>query len=110
MVAKRAILVQDNAPCHKAASVQKFLENYFPRFLRSQAWPPNSSDLNVLDYFGWDALQERIDKYGMIPNFNKLKEILKKEWKLIPQDGFRASVDSWLTRVRRVEKAHGENI
>lgn len=94
------IFLQDKAPCHRAASVQEYLKINFPCFVPFDKWPPNSPDLNVLDYCIWNLLKEAMNKYGLIPNFGKLKALLIKEWAAIPQEAIRASVDSWLTRVR----------
>jgi len=44
------IYYQDKAPCHAAISVQKHLDAIFPCHVPKDAMPPNSPDLNVLDY------------------------------------------------------------
>jgi hypothetical protein len=86
LIAETAIFYQVKAPCHAADSVQQHLTAIFPSFVPNASMPPNSSDLNVLDYCVWSLLKERLNKYGLIPNFGKLKKILKKEWRAIPQE------------------------
>ena len=41
--------------------------------------PPNSPDLNPLDYCVWNELKERLDRHGLVPNFQRLREIPMKE-------------------------------
>ena len=72
--------------------------------------PPNSPDLNVLDYCVWSMLKERLNKYGHIVNFQKLKKLLKKEWKAIPQQAIQDLFDSWQSRAWSVEKSNGGHI
>ncbi|OWA52403.1 hypothetical protein BV898_16860 [Hypsibius exemplaris] len=45
-----AIFYQDKAPCHAAASVRKILKEDFPCYITKAQMPPNSPDLNVLNY------------------------------------------------------------
>ena len=83
--AETTIFYQDKAPCHAAKSVQTYLAAIFPAFIPNDRMPPNSPDLNVLDFFVWAMLKQRLEKYGLITNFKKLKRILQKEWDAIPQ-------------------------
>ncbi|OWA54814.1 hypothetical protein BV898_19208 [Hypsibius exemplaris] len=48
--ANSAILYQDKAPCHAAATVQAFLKEKMPCFIPNADIPPNSPDFNPLDY------------------------------------------------------------
>ena len=108
--AESVIFYQDKAPCHAAASVQQYLAAIFPSFIPNGCMPPNFPDLNVLNYCVRSLLKERVNKYGLIPNFEKLKSILKKELLLIPQSAIRDAIDSWPSRFRKVEKANGGHI
>jgi DDE superfamily endonuclease len=110
MTAKTVIFYQDKAPCHAARTVQSFLEEEMPCFVRNGDIPPNSPDLNVLDYSIWSYLKERLNKHGLISSFDRLKKILQEEWEAIPQQLIQDSIDSWLSRLRKVEKARGGHI
>jgi len=68
--ANSTIFWQDKAPCHAAGRVQKFLEETFSCFVRNDKIPPNSPDLNPLDYCIWSLLKERLNKYGLITSFD----------------------------------------
>ena len=110
MKVEEVIVYQNKAPCHATGTVQSYLAAFFPCFMPNALMPPNSPDLNVLDYCVWALLKERLLRYGLISSFEKLGRILKIEWKLIPQEAIRDAVDSWLSRVRAVEAAGGDHI
>ena len=42
---------QDGASCHTANVAQQYCADNFPDFIPKKDWPPNSPDLNPLDYF-----------------------------------------------------------
>ena len=107
---KKIIFHQDLASAHRAKKMQPFLEEFLPLFVRAVETFPNSPDLNPLDYCLWSVLKEKLDKYNLVPNFDRLSEILRKEWASIPQSVIRDSWESWLLRVRRVERANGFHI
>ena len=44
------IFQQDGAPAHTAKRTQDFLQMNCPDFIDKDEWPPNSPDLNPLDY------------------------------------------------------------
>jgi hypothetical protein len=105
-----AILYQDKALCHAALSVQTFLGEEMPCFVRNADNPTNSPDLNPLDYCIWSLLKERLNKHGLISRFDRLAAILKMEWEAIPLQVIKDSIESWMSRVRKVEKATGGHI
>jgi transposase len=47
----RAILQQDNAPCHKAGHVMDFMKAQGRKFSVLDDWPPKSPDLNPIENF-----------------------------------------------------------
>ena len=107
---KKIILYQDIVPAHRAKKTQTFLKDTLPRFARSHETPPNSPDLNPLDYCLWSILKDKLDKYDLVPNFDRLSEILRKEWTSIPQQVIRDSCEYWQRLVRQVERANGYHI
>ena len=50
---------QDGAPCHTAAKTVRFFQESGINLLKPQFWPPNSPDLNPLDYFVWGVVERR---------------------------------------------------
>ena len=47
------IFQQDSAPAHKARETISLLERETHAFISADLWPPNSSDLNPVDYKIW---------------------------------------------------------
>ena len=54
------IFQQDSAPGHRARDTVKFLEQITPAFISPDLWPPNSPDLNPVDYKIWGIVQQRV--------------------------------------------------
>ncbi|CAM4836603.1 unnamed protein product [Rotaria magnacalcarata] len=55
------IFQQDGAKSHQHYLTQQWCRNNFPSFIDKDCWPPNSPDLNPLDYSIWDELANAID-------------------------------------------------
>jgi len=53
LLGQQFIFQQDGAPSHAAKSTQQWLAAHCPDFINKDAWPPNSPDLNPLDYRVW---------------------------------------------------------
>jgi len=54
---------QDSAPAHRTKmtiEVIELLKKETPAFIDPSLWPPNSPDLNPVDYCVWGILQERV--------------------------------------------------
>ena len=53
------VFQQDGARSHTANnSTIKFLQNKGPKLLQPKDWPPNSPDLNPVDYRIWESHQK----------------------------------------------------
>src|ERR1700761_9405692 len=50
------VFKQDGAPAHTAQQTQEWLVTNCPNFIRKDDWPPNSPDLNTLDYCVWSLM------------------------------------------------------
>jgi len=44
------VFQQDGAPAHSSRVAQEWIELHSPEFVKKDEWPPNSPDLNPLDY------------------------------------------------------------
>jgi len=53
-----------------------------PDFIPQEKWPPNSPDLNPVDYSIWGILQERVYRL-QIHDVKEFKERLLREWRLL---------------------------
>jgi len=73
---------QDNAPAHRAGDTVKFLSRNTADFISPLPWPPNSPDLNPVDYEVWGMLQQRV-YLRRIRDVDHLKHRLIEEWRLL---------------------------
>jgi len=79
-----------------------------PEFTSKDRWPPNSPDLNPLDYHVWGAMLDLYQKYQPRPmNISELKVVLQSIWNDLPQDPIDRSILSFTTRLRACIKANG---
>ena len=54
------VFQQDSAPAHRARKTIKLLQRETPAFISADLWPPNSPDLNPVDYKIWGVMQDRV--------------------------------------------------
>jgi len=54
------VFQQDSAPVHRARETIKLLQWETPAFISPDLWPPNSPDLNPVDYKIWGVMQDRV--------------------------------------------------
>src|SRR4029078_11189213 len=60
-------LLGDGAPAHSFGQAQDCLAAPCPDFLRKDVWPPNSPDLNPLDFHVWGAMLAEYEAYQLKP-------------------------------------------
>jgi len=105
---------QDGAPAHKAYEVQDWLRANCPDVITvdphwrnpTGEWPPNSPDLNPMDYAIWSILQEKACKKPH-PNVESLKRALKKAWNEITLETLIKVVDNFPKRLKACVDAEG---
>lgn len=97
---KHIMWQQDSAPCHTSKRSLEWLEDNFEDFIGPDFWPPNSPDLNPLDYFVWGAV-ERHNNKSPCNTVNELKQRIQNEFNNLPK----AMVEKACSRFRpRIEK------
>ena len=69
-------------------------------------WPPNSPDLNPLDYSIWSILEEKACSKPH-PNLDSLKKALTKAWNEIPLETLIKTVDDFPKRLAACIAANG---
>ena len=47
------VFQQDGAPAHRSRHTVAYLRSHVPEFIEPENWPPNSPDLNPVDYSVW---------------------------------------------------------
>ena len=69
------VFQQHGAPAHRARKTVQLLQQKTPQFISPDMWPPNSLDLNQVDYSIWGSMQERVYK-TFVRDTNDLKKRL----------------------------------
>lgn len=102
------VFQQDSAPAHRAHATLQFLQQKVPDFISPDLWPPNSPDLNPVDYKIWGCMQERVYKKP-IRDLAELKQRLMEVWADFGQTTIDKAVDQWRKRLRACVKAKGQH-
>ena len=78
------VLQQDSAPAHAARRTQDFLREENVEFWPHSEWPPNSPDLNPLDYAMWPYIEQKACRVRA-KNLRGLKQNVSAAWKRSPE-------------------------
>jgi len=95
-----------NAPAHRPGDTVEFLSRNTPDFISPLPWPPNSDDLNPVDYEVWGMLQQRV-YHSRIRDVDHLKQRLIEEWHCFDQNITDRAVRQWRVRLRACVRANG---
>jgi len=84
------------------------LKEVTPDFIPPSLWPPNSPDLNPVDYTIWGITQERVYNKGKIANVEELRQrIIVDEWERLDQRIIHGALKEWRKRLRACAAAEG---
>lgn len=100
------IFQQDSAPAHRAHDTVRLLEQATPAFIPPDLWPPNSPDLNPVDYKIWGIMQQRVYQ-SRVNNVDELKQCLLDVWHGMEQSITDSAIDEWRWRLHSCVKAKG---
>lgn len=109
LIGNKFIFQQDNARPHAARNSQAWCSQHFSDFIDSKRWPPNSPDLNVLDYYVWNAIGQLM-RWDKVQNYRTLQQEIKRAVPLVPTTELVSSIDSWSRRIFQVLKSKGTYI
>ncbi len=59
---KLYIFQQDGAPAYMSHLIQNWLSDNIEMFWSEEFWPPNSPDVNPMDYYVWGVLERDSNK------------------------------------------------
>ena len=76
-------------------------------FIEPENWPPNSPDLNPVDYAVWGALQQMVYR-RKISDIDQLKHL--DCWAQLSQDTLNRAIDQLPKRLMMVIKAKGAHV
>lgn len=101
-------LQQDWAPAHSANSKMVVCEELFPGIWGKNVWPPNSPDINPMDYSVWSILEQKVSatRYATV---DALKTALMRAWDEITVDQCANIVGNIRKRLRKCIAAQGGN-
>src|ERR1700743_1329628 len=102
------IFQQDGAPAHTSRLAQEFLEQNTPEFIKKDEWPPNSPDLNPLDFHIWGAMIEKYEAYMPKPtNKAELKIVPEAIRNGLPQEPIKKAILTFRKRLQACIQADG---
>ena len=105
------VFMQDGARSHIANETVRFLNQHrYLTLLQSNMWPPNSPDLNPVDYCVWSAMERNVYREGRFENTIKSKEAILQEWEALPQAVINNAIDGLRSRVRLVIAENEQHI
>ena len=90
---------QDGATSHTSHERMKVLRKMFgpDRILQN---PPNSPDLSPLDYYAWDAVDQKVQSLGP-KNLPELKKCIVQAWGELNLDHLKkACTTGWVKRLK----------
>ena len=73
-------------------------------------WPPNSPDLNPVDYAVRGALQQQVWHNQKCTTVDQLERGIIEEWNKLSQRFIDRSIDEWRRRLIRVVQQQGGHI
>ena len=94
------VFQQDGAPAHRARKTVQFLNDSKIPFWTPDMWPPNSPDLNPLDYGIWSMVaQGAVDRRP--PSVAALKKRVNAFWRRMDPSKIRAVTRAFRARLER---------
>ena len=99
------VFQQDSVPSHRVKDTVALLDQD-TRFYPTLLWPPNSPDLNPVDYAVWSVLQERV-YHTKISDVDELKRRINSEWAAVSHAVIERAVGEWRQRLRTCVRAGG---
>ena len=73
-------------------------------------WPPNSPDLNLVDYAIWGVLQQKVYFRRKFATIEQLKLAIVEEWQHLSQQFINKSIDQWRRRLEKTVENRGGHI
>jgi len=85
---------QDSAAVHRAWDTIELLRSSTPDFIAPDMWPPNSADLNPVDYAIWSIMQQRVYQ-TRVHDIDELRQRLITVWCGLEQRAVDDVIDQW---------------
>ena len=88
---------------------QAWLRRHFPAFWPKEIWPPNSPELDPLDYGVWANVQ-KVSCGRSNPNVEFLKNSIKEAWAGMPEAQVKRTCASFTKRIETCIEKNGSVI
>jgi hypothetical protein len=105
----RVTFQQDGAPAHTSNKTQEWLAAHFPSFWSKDKWPPNSPDLNPIDFSVWAYVERRACAHSH-PNLDSLRDAIVHAWDSMPKEFVQKACAAFRPRLEAVIMAGGHHI
>jgi len=102
----RHIARHDSAPAHHDRETIELLSRDTPDFIGPEMWPPNSPDLNPVDYSIWSVVEQLVYQ-ERIQNTDELWQRLLTVWNELEQQIIDNAVDQWKDRLAACVREEG---
>ena len=86
--------------------MQQWLREHVASFWDKNMWPPNSPDLNPLDYYVWGVVERESNK-ARHPNTESLTDAIRKVFDKIDRDQLRLACSRFRARLEAVIEKNG---
>ena len=100
------VFQQDGAPAHTSHLVQNWLSDNVDMFWSKEFWPPNSPDLNPLDYYVWSVV-ERASNKSRHPNEASLKAAITEAFQEMDKEQMKRACSRFRPRMEAIIAAGG---
>jgi len=97
---------EDSAPAHRARETIKLLQREMPAFISRDLWPPNSPDLNPVDYEICGVMQDRVYQ-RKVKDVNELRQRLVEVWAGLQHNVIDDAIDQWRRRLCACVRVRG---
>ena len=97
--------MQDGASSHTSNPTPQFLKHNTPDFIKKNQWPPQSADLNPMDYFVWPLMMKNVYEKRRTPyTKEELRQKIVQSWDEIDLETIRKGVAAFRKRLLKVLK------
>ena len=100
------VFQQDSAPAHAAKKTQEWCRQNMHLTWTKEFWPPNSPDLNPLDYFVWGEV-ERVSNKNPHPSREALKRTIEETMAAMDRAVVKRACGRFRSRLERMVAAEG---
>lgn len=100
------VFQQDSAPSHRASITQDWLSENFYDHVTPNMWPPNSPDLNPMDYYVWSVVERETNQHPH-STIASLKAAIVKVIPEMNRDHLISACGRFRARIEAVIEANG---